>query len=123
MSTRAQQAQVIKNPTTLDQLAGALLAAAVQVVNEPTSQPNHANRILFANLILLNPLQAATTMAPALMTNPTLAGQAGNAPGASGTPFADSDVDYVVASLFDVYATQAAAQGIVGAVPKVAQLY
>lgn len=121
MSTRAQQAQVIKTAATLDQLAGALLAAAVQVVNESAGQPNHANRVLFANLILLNPQSAAVTMAPALMTNATLAGQAGNVPGASGTPFSDSDVDFVVASLYDVYATQAAAQGIAGAVPRVAQ--
>lgn len=114
MSTRAQQAQVIRNPAVLDQLAGALLAAAFNVINESAQAPNHAHRVLLANLILSNPQQQALIVAPALMTNPTLAAQAGAASGSSGTPFADSDIDYVVSSLYDTYADQAAAQGLTG---------
>lgn len=121
MSTRAQQAQILRNADVIDQLAGALLAAAFNVTNEASTAPNHENRTLFANLIFLNPVQAASVMAPGLMTNATLQASAGNAPGASGTPFSDSDVDYVVASLFDTYANQAAAQHLTGAIPLVAQ--
>jgi hypothetical protein len=120
MSTRAQQAKILRDPTVLDQLAGVLLNAAFNVVNEATGTPNHANRIIFANLIFTNCQQAALVVAPGLMTNATIAGQAGNAAGASGTPFSDSDVEFVVASLFDVYANQAAAQQVSGAITQIA---
>lgn len=110
MSTRAQQAQILRNDLVLDQLAGALIAAAVNVVNEGPTTPNHANRVYWANVILSNPRNAAAIMAPGLLTNPTIASQAGNTAGASGTPFSDSDIDYVVASLFDAYANRAAAE-------------
>jgi hypothetical protein len=109
MSTRAQQAQIIRNAAVLDQLAGALLAAAVNVSNESETAPNHANRVLWANTIIANPLNAAAYVAPSLMSNPTLAGQAGSAAGESGTPFSDGDIDYVVASLYDTYANRLAA--------------
>lgn len=109
-STRAQQAQLIKNQTFLDQLAGSLLAAAVQVTNEGANFANHANRLLYANAILVNPAAQAAFMAPGVLTNPTISAEAG-------TPQAvpDGDVDFVVASLFDTYANQYAAQVISGA--------
>ena len=71
--------------------------------------------MLYANAIIVNPLGQAELFAPGLMTNPTLQGEAGNATGSSGTPFSDSDVDYVVASLFDKYANQYATQQNIGA--------
>lgn len=120
MSTRAQQAKILRDPTVLDQLAGVLLSAAFNVVNESPGTANHANRVIFANLIFANCQQAALVVAPALMTNPTLAGQAGNAPGPSGTPFPDSDVEYVVSSVFDLYANQAAGQQVSGAITQIA---
>jgi len=109
-STRAQQAQLIKNQTFLDQLAGALLAASVQVTNEGAGAQNHANRLLFANAVLVNPAQQAAFIAPGILTNPTISAEAG-------TPqsIPDGDVDFVVAGLFDIYANQYAAQQISGA--------
>jgi hypothetical protein len=104
MSTRAQQAKTIRDPNVLDQLAGSLIASAADVLNEPIILLNHPQRLAFANYIFAAPLAAASLVAPALLTNPTLATQAGGAAGSSGTPFADADVDYVVGSLFDVYA-------------------
>jgi hypothetical protein len=114
-STRAQQAEILRNPSYLDQLAGSLLAAAVNVINEATTTTDHANRLAFARAIIGNPQAQAAFMAPGTMSNATLAGEAGNAAGASGTPFTDSDVDFVVASLFNIYADQFAAQQNIGA--------
>jgi hypothetical protein len=109
-STRAQQAQLIKNQTFLDQLAGALLAAASQVINESANAQNHANRLAYANAILVNPALQASFMAPGVLTNATISAEAG-------TPqtIPDSDMDFVVASLVDIYANQYAAQVISGA--------
>lgn len=123
MSTRAQQAQILRNPAVLDQLAGALLAAASNILNEAAEAANHPNRAIFANVIFSNPLNAAALMAPGLMANPTLQAQAGATAGASGTPFSDGDVDYVVASLYDIYANRAAAsmQQLSAPAPVVAQ--
>ena len=91
------------------------MAAAANVLNEATSTADHANRALYANAVYTNPVAMATFMLPALLTNATLSGEAGAAAGASGTPFADSDVDYVVSSLYNVYADQYAAQQTMGA--------
>jgi hypothetical protein len=109
-STRAQQAQLIKNQTFLDQLAGALLAAAVQVINEGAGATNHAHRLLFANAILVNPAAQASFMAPGILTNPTISAEA-----STPASIPDGDVDFVVAGLFDTYANQYAAQAISGA--------
>jgi hypothetical protein len=103
-SLRAQQAQLLQNTSFLDQIAGSLLFAASQVVNEAAGTPNHANRIVYANAIFLNPQQQARTIVPGVLTNATIAA-------AAGTPdsITDNDVDFVVASLFDAYANQHAA--------------
>jgi hypothetical protein len=115
MATRAQQAQLLRSTVFLDQIAGALLAAAASVLNESPAAPNHENRRLWANAIFLNPSPQAVFFAPGTLSNPTIAAGAGGAPGESGTPFADGDIDYVVASLFDSYANQYAAQQNLGA--------
>jgi hypothetical protein len=115
MATRAQQAQLLRSTVFLDQISGALLAAAANVLNEGPATPNHENRRLWANAIFVNPSQQAVFFAPGTLSNPTVAASAGNAAGESGTPISDSDIDYVVASLFDKYASQYAAQQWTGA--------
>ncbi len=117
-STRAQQAQLLGNPTFIQQVEGSLLAAAAQILNEAASTANHANRLLWANAIYTSPQTQTQFFLPGMLTNATIAGEAGNAAGASGTPCADSDVDYVVASLFNIYANQFAAQQNIGAALK-----
>jgi hypothetical protein len=115
MSTRAQQAQLLRNPVFLDQLAGCLLAAASNVLNEDPATPLHLVRRNYANAIIANPLEQATFLAPGMLTNATVAAEAGNAAGESGTPVTDNDCDFVVASLFEKYAKQFALQERIGA--------
>jgi hypothetical protein len=110
MATRAQQAQLLRNQTFQDQVQGALLAAAFNVINESADTPNHANRLLWANAIYTNPVEQMKFFLPGMLTNPTVAAEAGAPNGDSGTPVTDSDVDYVVASLFDTYSNQYALQ-------------
>jgi hypothetical protein len=110
MATRIQQFQVLQNPAFQQQLASCLLFAAINVLAEDAGTANHVNRVKWANAIVLSPLGQAATVLNYTMTNPTIAAAAGNAPGPSGTPFADSDIDFVVASLFDKFATQFAGQ-------------
>ena len=94
----------------LDQVTGSLIATAYNVLNEGAAAADHTNRLAYANAIFVNPVAQAQFLLPALMTNATLQGEAGNAAGASGTPFADSDVDFVIASVFSTYADQYVAQ-------------
>ena len=115
MSTRAQQAELLDNITFQHQVKGALLAAAANVLQESASTANHENRLKWANAIYSDPQAQMLYFIPAMLTNPTIAAEAGAAAGASGTPAPDGDVDYVVASLFDVYANQFAAQQNIGA--------
>jgi hypothetical protein len=110
MSTRAQQAQLLDDVTFKLQVKGSLLAAAANILQEAPSTPNHDNRLKWANAIYVNPQQQTEFFLPGMLTNPTVAAAAGGAGGPSGTPIPDSDVDYVVASLFDKYANQYAAQ-------------
>lgn len=118
-STRAQQAQILRNSSVLDQLTGALLAAAQNVANEAATTANHANRAAYANAILANPTAQAQFMMPAILSNATLSAAAGNAAGPSGTQFVDGDIDFLVASVFDVYANQYAEQKASGALLKI----
>jgi hypothetical protein len=115
MATRAQQAQLLRNQNFQDQVEGALLAAAFNVINESPDAPNHRNRLAWANAIYTNPTAQMKFFLPGMLTNPTVAAEAGKAAGDSGSPVTDSDVDYVVASLFDIYANQYAMQFRTGA--------
>ncbi len=108
MATRIQQIEILSNSAFQNQVAGSLLAAALNVLNEAAGTPNHANRVLWAKQILQQPQGQAGFMLTSLLGNPTIQSEAGNAAGLSGTPFSDSDIDYVVASLFDQFATAAA---------------
>ncbi len=94
---------------------GSLLAAAANILNEGTGVANHANRLAWANAIYVNPSAQTQFFLPGVLTNSTIAGEAGNTAGASGTPCSDSDIDYVVASLWNNYANQYAAQQNLGA--------
>lgn len=116
MSTRLQQAQLIASTTFVQQLTGSLLAAAAQIVNESSSTTDHVNRLAYARAIIANPSVQAQFFAPGILTNSTIAGEAGNSNGASGTPVPDADLDFVVASIFNIYADQYAAQSNFGSV-------
>lgn len=115
MSTRLQQTQLILSSTFVEQLAGSLLAAAAQIINEAPNAADHTNRLLYARSILAAPIPAAQFMAPGILLNSTVAAEAGNPNGDSGTPISDSDLDFVVASIFNVYADQYASQPNMGA--------
>lgn len=110
MSTRAQQAQLLRNTTFQDQVAGALIYAATQIINESAETANHQDRVKWANAIIADPVGQTKFFLTGMLTNPTIAGAA-----ADPATISDSDVDYVVASLFDTYADQYGAQSIIGA--------
>jgi hypothetical protein len=81
------------------------LNAAAQIVNEASSTADHANRLAFARAVISSPIPIATSMTAAILMNATIAGEAGNvALSGSGTPVLDSDVDFVVASIFNTFA-------------------
>jgi hypothetical protein len=105
----------LKDATVLNQLAGALLIAAAQIVTESADADNHVNRLGFANAVLGNPFAAAAFIAPGLFTNPVIQSEAGGAVGPSGTSFSDNDVQFVINSIWDTYANQYAAQSVSGA--------
>jgi hypothetical protein len=96
-------------------VAGSLLNVAVQITNKATSTTDHANRLSFARAIISSPVPIATSMTPAILTNATVAGEAGNvALSGSGTPVVDADVDFVVASMFNTFADRYVAQTNLG---------
>ena len=116
MSTRAQQAQLITNATFQQQVIGSLIYTATQVINEAATTANHIHRLAWANAILANPQQQMLFFIPAVLTNATISAAAGAVSmTASGTPCNDSDIDYVVASLYNTYADQYVSQINVGA--------
>jgi len=104
--TRAQQFEILSDKTFLDQLAGSLMTAAINVLNEADTTQNHVNRLKYAQLVFDSGLFQARNAVGLVMGNPTMAANAGNPPGGSGTPFPDGDVDFVVASLWDQLANK-----------------
>jgi hypothetical protein len=91
-----------KNAALCKQLAAAVAVAAVQVLSEVATYPNHANRLLWAKRVLLTPaapLAMADQMVWGVLGNATVQGEL------AATPFAvpDGDMQFVVSTLIDVY--------------------
>lgn len=103
-TARIEQARFIRNEDFRDQLTGCLIYAANQVVAEADTTPDHGPRYQWAQAILQNPQNQVQKFAPFVLANPTIATAA-----AAGTPPTDSDIDYVVASLFTDFAKLSAA--------------
>lgn len=77
-------------------LTVAIATAAQQVMAEPGTQPNHANRLTWAKASLQNAPAMAETMMWGLLSNASIQATAENTP--------DSDVQFQVNSLIDSYA-------------------
>jgi hypothetical protein len=91
------KAWVGQNPALLDQIAGACLSCAVDILNEDAGAANHANRLIWAEKVKHNLLVEATRFLVHVCENATIAAALPNA--------VDSDVKYVVASNLNTYAT------------------
>ena len=109
MSTRAQQAQLLRNQGFIDQIQGALIAAVVNVLNEPSEAADHESRLKWANAIIGNRDAQTQFFITGMLTNPAIAGNAGDP-----SSISDGDVEYVIASLFTKYAIRYAAQNTIG---------
>jgi len=79
------------------QVAGACLRAAYDIENEDAGTANHANRLAWASAARLNPKATARALVPRVLDNATIAADVENA--------VDSDVQFVVNSLIDEFAT------------------
>lgn len=106
MSTRIQQINLLQSPDFQRQLAGSLLAAALNVLNEDPATERHAERVTWAKAIMQSPNVQGALMLNYVLGNPTLAAAAGGPNTDSGTPISDSDLDYVVSSLYTQFAVQ-----------------
>ncbi len=91
---------------------GSLLALCSFIITtEAATAANHANRLAYANAIVINPLAQAAFMAPAMMSQATIVADAGNTTvGSSGTVVPDADCDAAVQAIFNFFANQYAAQ-------------
>lgn len=106
MATRIQQIDFLQSADFQKQLAGSLLAAAVNVINEDVTTDHHKERAQWARAIVQSPQVQVSLMLNFVLSNPTVAAAAGGPNTSSGTPVSDSDLDYVVASLFTKFALQ-----------------
>lgn len=111
-STRIQQAQLILSVPFQQQIMGSLLALSSFIITtELSTVANHANRLAYANAILVSPFALAAFIAPGMISQAAIVADAANtAAGASGTVVPDADCDAAVLALFNFYANQYAAQ-------------
>lgn len=79
------------------QVAGACMIAAMDIKDEDPETPNHANRLLWAASVNENAKSMARKMVKRVVQDPTIAADVLTA--------SDSQVQSVVNSLIDVYAT------------------
>jgi hypothetical protein len=116
-STRIQQAQLVLSLPFQQQVMGSLLALCSFIITtEAAGVANHANRLIYANAILTNPLAIAGFVAPGLISQAAILADAGNtAAGASGTVVPDADCDAAVLAVFNFFANQWVAQFSSGA--------
>ena len=86
-------AYVGKNQDFVYQIAGACLMAAKDIKLEGAGTVNHANRLIWANKVLVNPEGKAREILMRVLANTTVAA-------AMPTP-TDNDIQFVVNSLVD----------------------
>ncbi|MHC4395613.1 MAG: hypothetical protein ACYS1A_08150 [Planctomycetota bacterium] len=79
------------------QVAGAQMTAAKDIENEDPGTTNHANRLIWAGQVDVNVKEKTREMLVDVLKNATIAADVANA--------LDSDVQFVVNSLIDTYAT------------------
>ena len=80
-----------------DKLRYYLVAAAIAVMNESDTTPNHANRLAYARTILRGQ-ENIQQVAMAFVANTTIAGKI-----ETGEDY-DSDIAYVISTIFDAFA-------------------
>lgn len=78
-------------------VAGACWVAAWQIIGEDPETANHANRLVWAQQVQANRKAMARDMLAKVLENPTLAADPEGA--------TDGDVQYVINSLVDTFAT------------------
>jgi hypothetical protein len=83
----------------------AIEQGAYDVSNEDAGTANHANRLLWSQTALNNPTKMMDLEMALLVQNPTIAG--------AGDDSTDSDIQFVVNGLIDVYGNALAAGTIV----------
>ena len=73
-----------------------MMKLAADVLNESGATANHANRIIWANAILLNPTVEVGNMKTHIMLNATIA--------ANPSAATSNDVEFVISGLIDTFA-------------------
>jgi hypothetical protein len=96
MATYAQIAALRRNTTLKDKVSVAVAVAAQDVRNEAENTPNHRARRRWADMASVNPEAIAEQMMWAVLGNPTIQTNGEESP--------DSDVQFVVNGLVDVFA-------------------
>jgi len=85
------------NPTFKNRVTVAVAKAATDIFNEPNSTTNHAARVTWANAALVNAETVAERMLWSIVQNPTIQ--------SNGLDSTDNDIQYVVNSKIDIFAT------------------
>lgn len=78
-----------------------LAKVAVDVLNEAVNVPNHANRVKLANLHLRAQVNTKAVAAFVIASNATIQTAIDDEPGVNGANVPDSDIEFVMAGLYD----------------------
>jgi len=97
MATLLQIFHIQSNDTFKARCYAAISKAAYDIINESISIPNHSQRLLWAKDALVEAEGAAERMLWAIVQNPTIQ--------TNGNDSTDSDIQYVVNSFVDLFAT------------------
>jgi len=99
MAALSDQYTLAITPAFIQRIEVALVTAALAVVSEAPTTPNHSARLRYALRVTANPAIEAAVVAMGIVTNATIAATAPS--GASAT---DGDIQSTVAAIFDAYA-------------------
>jgi hypothetical protein len=98
-----------RDDTFAARVAMAMMTLAINVCNEDPITSNHVNRLAFAQKHLLGLVNSKNLAAAAIAYNATLQSEIESNPAGLGTTIPDSDLSYVLSSLFNVFANAYAA--------------
>lgn len=101
-ATLAQEQTLSLDIAFIQRVQMALVTAAINVQSEPTTTLLHAQRVVYAQRILANPILTANQMAVGVATNTTI-GTEYVGPPIQSSNILDADIQFTVNSLYNAY--------------------
>ncbi len=90
-----------RDDTFAARVAMILMTLAINIMNEDPTTPNHANRMILANMHMKGMVNCKLIAAAVIAYNPTIQTEIESSPASLGSTCPDGDLNYVLSGLYN----------------------